>query len=105
MRVNEFTNLADIAQVMEIQGVLTGKRICITGHLGRPRIEIIRIIEMAGGEFHDTIRPTTSYLLTNSDWNAGSTAGKVSSKFARARKNGVKIIDEKQFYDMLCGTA
>jgi len=102
MRVNEYTNLAEIAQVMEIRNVLQGKRICVTGHLGRPRQEIAKIIGMADGVFHERIQYDTTHLLTNADWNAGSTAGKVSSKFIKAQKNGVKFINEKDFYDLLC---
>ena len=102
-RINEFTDLATIAEVMEIEGVLKGKRICITGHLGRPRKDIVKLIEMAGGEFHDSVKWNTTHMLTNGDWNPNSTTGKVSSKYTKARQYGVDFINEKQFYNILCG--
>lgn len=104
-RINEFTDLATIAEVMEIGDTLKGKSICVSGHLGRPRQDIKKLIEMAGGEFNDTLTGFTTHLLTNADWTKGSTVGKVSSKYAKAARYGVKIINEKQFYDILCSSS
>ena len=104
MRINEFTDLATIAEVMEIQNTLKGMRIAISGHLGRNRQDVVKIIEMAGGVFHDSVKINTTHLLTNQDWTAGSTVGKVSTKFEKARRLGIKMITEKDFYDQICGS-
>lgn len=106
-RVNEMTDMAEVASVMiDSSSVLRGKKICITGHLGKTRGEIVKLIESAGGEFHDSIKWDTTHLLTNEDWNANTVHGraggkKVSSKFEKARRQGVKVINEKAFYDLL----
>lgn len=107
-RVNEFTDLATVIEVMEVKDCLKDAKICITGHLGRPRQDIEKLIRTAGGEVHTSIKWSTTHLLTNADWTAGSTHGgsvgkkKVSSKYAEACRYKVKIISEKDFYDILC---
>jgi NAD-dependent DNA ligase len=99
-RNNEFTKLADVVEVMEVPvGCLKGKRICITGHLGKPRQEIARIIEQGGGIFHDTVKYDTTHLLTNADWT--TTKGSTSSKYQKARSYGCKFINEAEFFAML----
>jgi len=98
-------NLAAVIDVMEITGVLKGKTFSITGHLGRPREEIVAIIQRAGGAFEE--RPKNvwgreRFLITNKDWNANSTVQpKKSSKLIEAERNGWKILSENEFYTML----
>lgn len=107
-RINEFTDLGLIAEIMEVNGSLTKKRyggdyplvFCISGHLGRPRKDMVALIEQAGGEYCSTPKYKVDYLITNNDWTKNST-GKVSAKVLKAQKNSVKIIGEQQFYDML----
>jgi NAD-dependent DNA ligase len=103
-RINEFTSLGEIAEVMADSSSLRGMRIAITGHLGRPRADVARIIEMAGGVFQDRVAGDTTHLLTNSDWSEGSVFGK-STKYMKAKRMGVRMISEKDFYDILCKTA
>ena len=80
---------------------LKGRRICISGRLGKTRDEIVKLIEDAGGTFHDTIKSDTTHLLTNADWTKNSINGKGSSKLDKARRWGVRIISEKEFFAML----
>lgn len=96
-RVNEFTNLAEVLLVMEPEKKLKGIGFSITGHLGRPRKDIISIIEMAGGHFEKTVNWGVRYLITNEDW----TNKTESIKFRKAERNGVKIISEAEFYALL----
>ena len=70
------------------QGPLTGNSFCVTGVLSRPRPEIHRLIEAAGGEVHDRVKKGTTYLV------AGDKVGK--SKLTAAEKRGTKVIDEAQ---------
>jgi len=101
-RINELTDMATIVEVMEVQNALRGKRFSITGHLGRPRKEIVAIIEQAGGVFDKAPVWGTNYLITNNDWNKGSTITKgASRKLLKAQDIGVKILSEQEFYDML----
>lgn len=100
-RVNDKTDLIDLVEVMEIEGKpLARMRICISGHLAKPRAEIVRLIEQSGGRFHPSINYNTTHLLTNEDWTANSVSG-TSSKFKKARRLGVAIISEEQLLSML----
>ena len=107
-RINEFTNLGLIAEILEVEGSLTKERygrdyplrFCITGHLGRPRKDMVALIKQAGGEYYSTPKYLVDYLITNNDWTKNST-GKVSAKVLKAQRNGVKVIGEQEFYDML----
>jgi NAD-dependent DNA ligase len=95
--------MATIIEVMEVQNALRGKRFSITGHLGRPRKEIVAIIEQAGGYFDKSPVWGTNYLVTNLDWNKGSTIRRgASRKLLAARDKGIKIITEAEFYAMIC---
>ncbi len=102
-RISHLTDMATIVEVMEVQNALKSKRFSITGHLGRPRKEIVAIIEQAGGIFDKSPIWGTHYLITNNDWNKGSTIRKgASRKLLKAQENGIKIISEQVFYDMIC---
>ena len=73
---------------------LTGKSICITGALSKPRAEIEKLIEDNGGSVASGVSKKTSFLLTNEP-NSGS------SKNKKATELGIKIISENEFYKML----
>lgn len=102
-RKNDMTKLNDVLEVMEPSpNALCGKSFSVSGHLGKPRKEIIDLIEKAGGRFDKAPRWGTTYLVTNFDWNAGSTiADDTSRKIETAKRNGVKIISEATLYEML----
>lgn len=67
-------------------------RFVITGSLTQPREYFKQQIEINGGKVSDAVSSKTSYLL------AGSDAG---SKIEKAMKLNVKIINEKQFNDLI----
>lgn len=99
---NEFTDLWAVVEVMEVTNAFRGKSFSITGHLGRKRDDIVKIIEQAGGTFHKAPDWGTTYLITNRDWNAGSTTRPgASRKLLKAQRNGTKIITEEEFCNML----
>jgi BRCT domain type II-containing protein len=99
---NESTPLWQVVEVMEVSNALKGKVFSITGHLGLPRPAIVKIIETAGGRFEERPRFGVHYLITNKDWNKGSTVDpKKSSKFIEAERHRIKIIDEAQFCQMV----
>jgi NAD-dependent DNA ligase len=105
-RVNEHTDMATIVEIMEVGNALKGKRFSITGHLGRPRKEIVAIIEQAGGYFDKAPVWGTHFLITNKDWNKGSTiTSGASRKLLAAHDKGIKIISEAKFYEMICASA
>jgi NAD-dependent DNA ligase len=101
-RQNESTDLWAVVQVMECSGALKGKSVCVTGHVGVPRAELVRIIETAGGRFEERPRYGTTYLVTNKDFTKGSTVEpKRSTKMIEAERNRVKVISEAQFCQMI----
>ena len=77
-------------------GPLRGKRLCVTGKLSRPRSELQRLIEAAGGLFVTSVGKSTDYLV------AGADVGK--AKLAAAKKAGVTVIDEAALDAILGGT-
>jgi DNA ligase (NAD+) len=74
-------------------GKLAGKTIVVTGTLekfSRPQVE--QAIKQAGGKSASSVSKKTDFVL------AGKEPG---SKLDKARQLGVKVIDEKQFLEML----
>ncbi len=75
------------------EGVLSGQIVVLTGTLPTyKRSEAQKIIEANGGECASSVTSKTTLVL------AGDAAG---SKLDKAKKLGIKIIDEQQFKDML----
>ena len=101
-RNNDASDLWKVVQVMEVSNALKGKSFSITGHLGLKRPEIVQIIETAGGRFEERPHYGTYGLITNKDWNAGSTNDpKKSSKLIQAERNGIKIFSEAEFCQLI----
>jgi DNA ligase (NAD+) len=71
---------------------IAGTTWVITGTLSQPRDEIVETIIGRGGKVSGSVSKKTNYVL------AGEEAG---SKLEKAKKLGVKIIDEKDFRRMI----
>jgi DNA ligase (NAD+) len=67
-------------------GPLAGCTLVVTGTLSRPRDEVKRRIEAAGGKVAGSVSRKTRYLV------AGESTG--ATKLAEAQKHGVQVIDE-----------
>jgi DNA ligase (NAD+) len=74
-------------------GPLVGKLFVVTGTLAKPRAEVQKMIENAGGKIAGSVTKKTSYLV------AGADTGK--TKIEAAEKNGVTVIDEQELDRML----
>jgi DNA ligase (NAD+) len=74
--------------------ILKDLSFCITGELSIPRKEIEKIIENNGGKVSASVSKNTSYLITNE-------TEPDSSKFLTAKKLGIKIINEKEFNNLI----
>lgn len=75
------------------QGVFTGEYVVLTGTLSQfRRSDAQKLIEERGGECQSSVTGKTTLVI------AGEAAG---SKLDKARKLGVKIIDESQFKSMI----
>lgn len=75
----------------EIEGI-SGKTFVITGTLSKPRDHFKKLIENAGGKVASSVSKKTDYLL------AGEKAG---SKLDKAKKLGVKVLEESDFEGMM----
>jgi DNA ligase (NAD+) len=75
------------------EGPLKGESFCVTGVLTKKREDVHADIRAAGGEIHDSVKKTTSYLV------AGDKTGK--SKLDQAKKFGTKVITETQLYELI----
>ncbi|MXR56074.1 DNA ligase (NAD(+)) LigA [Mycoplasma flocculare] len=64
----------------------------ISGKLSKSRGEFIKIIEKSGAIFHNSISKKTKFLLLGED---------SGSKIEKAKKIGVKIINESQFLELI----
>ena len=73
-------------------GPLKGKTILFTGTIGMPRHEAQALAEEAGARIVSSVSKNLSYLV------AGENPG---SKFAKAEKLGIPILDEARFVEML----
>ena len=101
-RTNDETDLWTVVEVMEVSNALKGRAFSVTGHVGVTRPRLIKIIETAGGRFEPEPRRGVYALITNRDWNRGSTVeAKRSNKLIKAERMGIKIISEKEFCQMI----
>ena len=84
-----------IAEKQIIQGVLTGKKVVLTGALPTlKRSQAKDLIEKNGGEVSESVSKTVNLVV------AGEDAG---SKLEKAQKLGIEIIDEKALIDLIEG--
>jgi DNA ligase (NAD+) len=75
------------------EGPLVGQTFCVTGVLSKKREDVHADIRAAGGEIHDSVKKTTTYLV------AGDKTGK--SKLDQAKKFGTKVVTEAQLYELM----
>ena len=83
-----------VAERRARSGPLAGKTFVITGTLSRPREEVARAIEAAGGRVASSVSRNTDFVVVGTD---------PGSKLDRARELGVPTIDESQLERMLRG--
>ena len=75
------------------QGIFTGQFVVLTGTLQEfKRSEAQKLIEERGGECQSAVTAKTTLVI------AGEAAG---SKLDKAKKLGIKVIDEAQFKEMI----
>lgn len=74
-------------------GPLVGSSFCVTGVLSQKREDVHSLLRAKGGEIHDSVKKTTTYLV------AGEKTGK--SKLDQAKKFGTKVINEAEMNALL----
>ncbi len=89
------TGVSPVFSTEKKEGVFSGESVVLTGTLtGYKRSEAQKLIEERGGVCQSSVTAKTTLVL------AGAEAG---SKLEKAKKLGIKIIDEAQFEQMLNG--
>ena len=78
-------------------GPLGGKSFCITGTHSRPRKELVKMIEDAGGRVLNSVTKDLSYLVI-------ADPSSTSSKATKARRYGTKLIDEATLLSLIEGS-
>ena len=92
--LEKFAQLGVQPQFEKKQGKLSGKNFVVTGTLeGMSRDEAADRIRALGGTFQSAVAKDTDYLV------AGGKVG--ASKLKKAEQYGTKIIDEKEFLELL----
>ena len=91
--LDKFAQLGVHPVPVQAGGSLAGVSFVITGALSVSRDELANQIRLRGGNFQTGVGKSTDYLV------AGQRAG--SSKLARAKQLGVRVISEAQLMEML----
>ena len=91
--LDKFAQLGVHPVPVQAGGSLAGVSFVITGALSVSRDELANQIRLRGGNFQTGVGKSTDYLV------AGQRAG--SSKLAKAKQLGVKVISEAQLMEML----
>jgi len=92
-RMKKFGVKATVAKVEEKKGILSGKVFVFTGALQSfSREEAKRLVEELGGRAASSVSKNVDFVVVGE--NPGS-------KYGKAKKLGLKIIDEKEFKKMI----
>lgn len=92
--IDELIKRITVVDTKEIMGTLNGKSFCLTGKMSKPRPEIEKIIEAAGGIAESGVKAGLTYLVQSDPTST-------SSKSEKALKLGVKIISEDDLWKMI----
>jgi NAD-dependent DNA ligase len=103
--------LTALAEVMNVMGATEGSlylrkmnyskpaNIVITGHLSVTRGNVEKLIVEAGGVLQKQITSDTDFLVTNQNFT--NVKDGASNKLRKARQYGIKIISERELYEMI----
>lgn len=92
--IETLSNVIDIVDVVEATGNLKGKSFCLTGAMSKPRKEIEKAIEAAGGEVRSSVGKGLMYLVQ-------ADANSTSSKSEKAKSLGTLILSEADLWKMM----
>jgi len=90
--LNKLLKQVKIEKYRPQEGKLKGKLFVITGSLSIPREEAKMKIQELGGKTSESVSREVDYLVVGSE---------PGSKLEKAKKLGIKILEEKQFLEML----
>ncbi|ATP59932.1 NAD-dependent DNA ligase LigA [Mesomycoplasma dispar] len=82
----------DFKQTLVIDQSKAWASFAISGKLTKSRNDFVKIIEESGAIFHQSVTKKTDFLLLGED---------AGSKIEKAKKTGVKIINESEFFELI----
>lgn len=94
LEICELSAVVDVVDIVESTGNLKGKSFCLTGAMSKPRKDIEKAIEAAGGEIKSSVGKGLSFLVQ-------ADASSTSSKTEKAAKCGTKVISEDELWRMM----
>ncbi len=92
--VEKLSKVIDILDVKEVTGSLKGSSFCLTGAMSKPRKEIEKAIEAAGGEVRSSVGKGLTYLVM-------ADSSSTSSKAEKARSLGTQCLSEIDLWKMM----
>lgn len=92
--VEKLVKCIDVVDVVDSTGPLTGMSFCLTGAMSKPRKDIEKAIEAAGGEVKSGVGKGLTYLVQ-------ADASSTSSKSEKAKKLGTLILAEVDLWKMM----
>jgi DNA ligase (NAD+) len=92
--VAKLVQCIDVEDVQDATGPLAGMSFCLTGAMSKPRKDIEKAIEKAGGECKGSVGRGLTYLVM-ADSNS------TSSKAEKARSMGTKCLSEVDLWKMM----
>lgn len=92
--VEQLVRCIDVLDVQDATGPLVGKSFCLTGAMSKPRKDIEKAIEAAGGEVRSSVGKGLTYLVQ-------ADASSTSSKSEKAKKLGTLILGEVELREMM----
>ncbi|MBI2521406.1 MAG: NAD-dependent DNA ligase LigA [Bdellovibrio sp.] len=92
--IDKLLKLGFIIEKSETNDILGGKVFALTGELSIKRNEFEELVRKNGGIVSNSVSKNTDFLVSNEKESS-------SSKFEKAKKIGVPIISEHDFYKMI----
>ena len=92
--VDRLIKVIEVKDVVEVTGNLKGMSFCLTGAMSKPRKDIEKAIEAAGGEVKSSVGKGLTYLVQ-------ADSSSTSSKTEKAAKCGTKVISEDELWRMM----
>ena len=92
--IEKLSDVIDVVDVVEATGNLKGMSFCLTGAMSKPRKDIEKAIEAAGGEIKSSVGKGLTYLVQ-------ADSSSTSSKTEKAQKCGTKILAEDKLWEMM----
>lgn len=94
--IDEILKYVEVLSNQEKKGNVSGKSFCLTGAMSKPRKELAKMIEDAGGDVKSSVSKGLDFLVQ-------ADVSSVSGKTKKANKYGTQVISEDDLLAMIGG--